>query len=387
MRRMNMHPFPARMAPELAKMKISRLPDGSKILDPMCGSGTTLRHGIDAGHKVFGWDIDPLAVKMSRIWCSRFDTKKLREKALQIKSEVEKRRKRRCRFAKCPETQNFVEYWFARSQREDLNRLSIVIEKLVPKGRTLDFFHIALSRIIVTKFRGASLAWDVSHSRPHKKKVENDFDTILEFFNSVEQLIQIIERDPAKADASVTNKDCRAIKTNEKFDAIITSPPYLNAIDYMRGHKFSLVWMGYTIPELRRVRQKSIGSEKGITELMENPEIQEISRAVCKGKAVSPRIKRFLFRYIDDCDRLLGKLSGHLAETGKLIFVVGNSMQRGTKIYNDKILCLFAKKYGLKLEERKSRRIVNGARYLPISPDNKIGNRMKTEIVLQFSKH
>lgn len=387
MRRMNIHPFPARMAPDLAKMKISQLPDGSKILDPMCGSGTTLRHGIDAGHKAFGWDIDPLAVKMSRIWCSRFDTKKLRAKSLQIKSAVKKKQKRRCRFAKCLETQDFVEYWFAQTQREDLNRLSIAIEELVPKGRTLDFFHIALSRIIVTKFRGASLAWDVSHSRPHKKKVENDFDTIPEFFNSVEHLIQIIETNPAEADASVINKDCRAIKTSETFDAIITSPPYLNAIDYMRGHKFSLVWMGHTIPELRRVRQKSIGSEKGVARLMENPEIQEISGAVCKGKTINPRIKKFLFRYIDDCDRLLGKLSNHLAETGKLIFVVGNSMQRGTKIYNDKILHLFAKKYGLKLEERKSRRIVSGARYLPVSPDNKIGNRMKTEIVLQFSKH
>ena len=382
---MNIHPFPARMAPALVKLKVSQLPDGSKILDPMCGSGTTLRHSIDAGHKAFGWDIDPLAVKMSRIWCSRFDAKKLREKALQIKSEVDKKQKRKCRFSECQETQNFVKYWFASDQNEALNKISIVIEELVPRGKTLDFFHIALSRIIITKFKGASLAWDISHSRPHKKKTENDFDTVSEFFSSVEKLIQIIERNPIQADAFVKNGDCKEIKTHEKFDAIITSPPYLNAIDYIRGHKFSLIWMGYTIPELRHIRQKSIGSEKGIVSLMEDPEIQKVSAAVCTGKVISPHVRRFLFRYIDDCDRLLEKFSGLLVRSGKLIFVVGNSTQYGTKIYNDKVLCLLAQKYDLQLTQKKSRRIASRARYLPIKSDNQISNRIKTETILQFS--
>jgi tRNA G10 N-methylase Trm11 len=35
------------------------------------------------------------------------------------------------------------------------------------------------------------------------------------------------------------------------IDLIVTSPPYAsNAIDYMRAHKFSLVWFGYSIDEL-----------------------------------------------------------------------------------------------------------------------------------------
>ncbi|MGB0478231.1 MAG: hypothetical protein ACPGJJ_02670 [Parvibaculales bacterium] len=63
---MNIHPFPARMAPELVDEKIAKLPEGSHILDPMCGSGTTLRRGIDAGHSATGWDIDPLANERHR---------------------------------------------------------------------------------------------------------------------------------------------------------------------------------------------------------------------------------------------------------------------------------------------------------------------------------
>ena len=45
-------------------------------------------------------------------------------------------------------------------------------------------------------------------------------------------------------------------------DLIITSPPYAsNAIDYMRAHKFSLVWLGYPIDNLSKKRKEYIGGE------------------------------------------------------------------------------------------------------------------------------
>ena len=81
---MNIHPFPARMAPELVDEKIAELPEGSHILDPMCGSGTTLRRSIDAGHSATGWDIDPLAVKMSRVRCRRYNVSRLEKELNKI---------------------------------------------------------------------------------------------------------------------------------------------------------------------------------------------------------------------------------------------------------------------------------------------------------------
>ena len=56
------HPFPARMAPEIALSEINNLPTSSTILDPMMGSGTVLRVGSTNGHHVIGRDLDPLAV-------------------------------------------------------------------------------------------------------------------------------------------------------------------------------------------------------------------------------------------------------------------------------------------------------------------------------------
>lgn len=40
-------------------------------------------------------------------------------------------------------------------------------------------------------------------------------------------------------------------------DLIVTSPPYANnAIDYMRAHKFALVWFGWKIDDLARIRSQ-----------------------------------------------------------------------------------------------------------------------------------
>ena len=383
----SIHPFPARMAPDLAKEKLAGFSRGSKILDPMCGSGTTLRHANNAGHNAVGWDIDPLAVKMSRTWCRRFDLDRLEEQARFLRETLEAQHTPfKCCFSNCPETQEFSHYWFAEQQRNDLNKLSVLIENLFPPGRRRDFFQIAMSRIIITKTRGASLAWDVSHSRPHKKKKVNDFQVIPEFFKSVDRLIRIFREFPNQSDASVKLQDCRKAKISEKFDVIITSPPYLNAIDYMRGHKFSLIWMGYTIPQLRKIRGNSIGVERGMPEFSEDGTCMNILKSVCSGRLVNSRVERFLLRYIFDCKNTIKQIQSLLVSKGNLIIVVGNSTQYGTRILNDKIFRILGSDFGFELVDSKTRRIRRQSRYLPIiNSDNQISNRMKTETILHFT--
>src|SRR3546814_15491996 len=67
------HPFPARMAPELALASLGKLRANSIVLDPMAGSGTVLRQALALGHRAIGFDMDPLAVLMSRVLTSPVD--------------------------------------------------------------------------------------------------------------------------------------------------------------------------------------------------------------------------------------------------------------------------------------------------------------------------
>src|SRR5690242_13921422 len=62
------HPFPARMAPELVWDELPNHSPRLRVLDPMAGSGTTLVTAKLRGHEAIGFDRDPLAVLIARSW-------------------------------------------------------------------------------------------------------------------------------------------------------------------------------------------------------------------------------------------------------------------------------------------------------------------------------
>src|SRR3954467_7928994 len=78
------HPFPARMAPEIALNECARLPQGAVVLDPMAGSGTVLRAASDQGLRGLGYDLDPLAVLLAKVWTTPVDPYQLQEAATSV---------------------------------------------------------------------------------------------------------------------------------------------------------------------------------------------------------------------------------------------------------------------------------------------------------------
>lgn len=75
------HPFPARMASEIALTFIGSLPKQALIVDPMMGSGAVIRTAVETGHSAVGVDIDPLAVLIARVWATPINTDRLRQQA------------------------------------------------------------------------------------------------------------------------------------------------------------------------------------------------------------------------------------------------------------------------------------------------------------------
>ena len=77
MRLSPIHPFPARMAPEIVFHQLRGMASDALVLDPMAGSGTVLRAAAELGHRAIGFDLDPLAVLMARVWTTPFRAKDL----------------------------------------------------------------------------------------------------------------------------------------------------------------------------------------------------------------------------------------------------------------------------------------------------------------------
>jgi tRNA G10 N-methylase Trm11 len=386
------HPFAARMAPEIAFEALRGLKKNSTVLDPMAGSGTVLRTVSEHGYSGIGFDIDPLAVLMSKAWTTPFNSQRIKTKAGEIFEEANCLTPKEIYLPWIDDdkaTRDFISFWFGRKQINSLRKLSFVITN--NKGAYNDLLKVALSRLIITKTKGASLAADVSHSRPHRVCDKNDFDVMAAFTTSYNTLAKIFEKQQPKGKIIVKKGDSRNLKEvgNESVSAIITSPPYLNALDYMRGHKLSLVWLGYKIEELGIVRSSTVGAEKAPDVNADLKLAAKIIKGIPNLDKLPIRKRNMINRYALDMHKIVEESARVLEKKGKATFVVGNSCINEIFVENSLIVRNSCEMAGLKLISDTEREIPQNKRYLPPPSYKNVSSfkgRMKTESVLRFSK-
>jgi hypothetical protein len=118
-------------------------------------------------------------------------------------------------------------------------------------------------------------------------------------------------------------------RRSESVDLVVTSPPYLNAIDYLRCHKFSLVWMGHSIQELRGLRAANVGSEVGAP-VSADADVESIVGDMITERELPPRYRSMLRRYVIDMGAVLSEIARVLVPRGKATLVVGESTLRGS---------------------------------------------------------
>lgn len=391
------HPFPARMAPSLALDVIAESDRPLRILDPMAGSGTVPAIAESKGHHVIGIDLDPLAVLISRVWTTAIDPEAIRDTAATV---LEHAYRVFCSLSareaypqnSDAETRRFAEYWFDDYARRQLTSLATAIRQ-TPDESVREALWCAFSRLIIAKQSGASLAMDLSHSRPHRKFEYAPVKPFDKFLSSVDRVttncIDLRCR-PGGPATQIYRGDARHLKLpSGSINLVITSPPYLNAIDYLRCSKFSLVWMGHTIGELRRIRSTSVGTEVGM-DARDNREIQKILSHLNLRPKLHARQEAILVRYIDDMRRVVCEVSRVLTADGRAVYVVGENTVRGTFIRNATILESVARAAGLHCTKRRSRDLPASRRYLP--PPSKqsktatLSNRLRREVILTFRK-
>lgn len=389
------HPFPARMAPSIA---LDELPLAKKrplrVLDPMSGSGTTLVVARSRGHMAYGFDTDPLAVLIADTWCSDIDGTAVMATAKKVLSDASQRYRLITQGKAYPagcdeETKHFVRYWFDVINRRQLRSLADSISP-VTDSATRKLLWCAFSRLIIAKARGASWARDLSHSRPHKATNKPVFRPIPNFLEAVKT---IIDNAPFKCSekeypkASVKRGDARSIPLPDSFvDIVITSPPYLNAIDYVRCNKFSLVWMRHQISALRDLRSSNIGSEiaTGVDE--HEPAVAGIMETMEKINRLPIKNRRILARYIRDMDRVIREIGRVLVRGGRCVLVIGDCTMRGVFIRNSEALIKIGEQHGLSTHTVNVRELPPNRRYLPppssVHAGEHLQSRMREEVVL-----
>ncbi|HEC99999.1 MAG TPA: site-specific DNA-methyltransferase [Proteobacteria bacterium] len=436
----NFHSFPAKFPPQLPRKFIEGLTaPGDVVLDPMMGSGTTVLEAYLSGRHGVGFDIDPLALILTRAKVTPLNGRLV----AQIGNEISERaefavRERRNELEKVlesrwdPKTRDFIDYWFTPETQIDLLALITEIEQ-IEDVKIRAFFELAFSAIIITKSGGVSLAFDLAHTRPHRAKVVigRTGEVVLrgeltdsssrriklltktlrspfrEFGKRVEQnlgglpesesdriqpyLKGLLEPEPERIEPYIAPGNAQGLPLDDKsVDLIVTSPPYVsNAIDYMRAHKFSLVWMGYPIDELGQKRNEYIGGE-AVTDF-DFEDLPARTRQVVADIADRDEKKgRVLHRYFSEMTRTLQEMFRVLKPGKAAIVVIGSSVMRSRDTETHTCLAEIGQQTGFRVPKIGVRNLDRNRRMMPagseLDLESQIQQRMHEEYVIGFCK-
>jgi DNA modification methylase len=421
----NFHSFPAKFPPQLPRKFIQGLTETEAIvIDPMAGSGTTVVEAYLSGRRGIGFDIDPLALLVSKVKVTPLDVEQIARLGSEIlrqarTSMIERRRelKERLMMRWDARTRKFVNYWFAAETQIELLALILEIERLEDEAIRA-FFTLVFSAIIITKSGGVSLAFDLAHTRPHRAKVvySSDGDILLghdlvdspssrvklltktlrspleEFERRFEQNLEGLHIVRAGAhQPAVSFGDAQSLPLDEEcVDLIVTSPPYAaNAIDYMRAHKFSLVWMGFPIHDLGQKRKEYIGGE-AVTGIDYEALPAETAAVVAKVASVDEKCGRVLHRYYSEMTRTLREMFRVLKSGKAAIVVIGSSTMRGQDTQTHTCLADIGRSVGFDVPRIGTRHLDRNRRMMPagasVDPESQIQQRMHEEYVIGFYK-
>lgn len=268
-----LHEYKGKFNPQVAKalLNIFGVMPGEQVLDPFCGSGTTL---VECAHiGVFGWgvDVNPLAV-----FISNAKLRALATPAADLKSILSRLANPSDPSSHRPTPPDqsprydYLKSWFDIEvlwEIEDLRcRIQSVAGKLAPVFLTV----------------ASNLLRQYSQQDPNDLRVRRrksplpSAPFLASFLDACEHLIRRVDAAQAvlqpfasgvgEALGRASLSDAAAMSRSDStapFDAAITSPPYATALPYIDIHRLSLVWLGLAAPsEIAGLETVLIGSRE-----------------------------------------------------------------------------------------------------------------------------
>jgi DNA modification methylase len=260
-----LHPYLGKYIPQLVEIFLRKyFKPGQTVLDPFCGSGTTLVQANELGINSIGYDISAFNVLLSRAKTSKYDTNKVNKEVIDILNKVQnitqKNAKQLSLFEFDFNTTNtpreidnqYLKEWFAPQALYELITYRDLIESEGYEYK--DLLKIILSR----SARSARLTTHYDLDFPKKpqnepyhcykhsricKPVQEAFKFINRYSHDTIKRIEEFQKIRTEATVIIEHTDSRETKI-PKIHGVVTSPPYVGLIDYHQQHIYAYHLLG-----------------------------------------------------------------------------------------------------------------------------------------------
>ena len=383
-----LHKYPAKFFPELPRWLIKRYSqENDWILDPFAGSGTTNVEALLSRRNSVGIDVDPFSRFISKVKVTPLVEKELKSaQKILLEAILHYRPSLICE-SDLPDFP-YRDNWFNKEILLELTYLKKQIAALDTNDGVKDFFKVCLSSII----RAVSNADDNCTRTVIRKKLNklvSPSDALNRFVKAlhvkVPKMVAFSQNYPKGITTDFPeDMDARNIKYRANyFDLAVTSPPYVNAVDYPRTHQLEMYWLGFAQDSLTPLKKQNVGTESVSAshyKVRHEIGVPEADRVMANIFENDPRRAFIAFKYLDDMRKNLIEVYKVLREGGRYIIVVGNNRIRGQLFENWKYLMPIAEDIGFEIETYFGSEIIKHFIKVPR------GERINTDWILILKK-
>lgn len=297
------------------------LGEGSWVLDPFCGVGTTQLTGKELGINSVGVDVAELPVFASKVKTANYDVEQLRKVSEKVFSEKFRR-------PSLGGLSRLVRRAFPRHVLEDVLFFREIVENIEDETAR-GFFKLGL---ISAAMKASSVVKDGGLLRIVKERNVPPFRKF--YRNRIRRMIKDVEAtrmlNPKVSTFKADSRNLGFLE-DEMFDAVITSPPYLNKIEYTRVYSVEneLFFKG-SEPMLRSYIGDAVRLAEGSGGIGNMPAIVEA--------------------YFQDLRRVLSELHRVLKKNGKGVFVIAQGVFPTGVVETEKIFGEMAEEIGFETE-------------------------------------
>ena len=222
--------------------------EGDLVVDPFAGAGTIPLEAAIRGRRAFGADISPYARILS-------DAKLSPPPSLNAALEAAERALVEAKESPQPDLRS-VPQWVRRFFHPDTLREAIQFADV--GRRPGNEFLMANFLGILHHQRPGFLSYPSSHLVPYlrnKKYPREEFPEMYTYRELKSRLIAKIERSykrfarPRTSGVTFQQSAIQHLRLPARFDALITSPPYMNALDYGRDNRLRLWFIDPSLAE------------------------------------------------------------------------------------------------------------------------------------------
>ncbi len=248
------HPYPGRMHPAWASRILAGLHEQARVLDPFCGSGTTLVETMRTGRTAIGTDLNPIAIRVARLR-TQLRTPRFLEAFAAAATRVHE------------EAAHRKDTPFGKLAKGEKSFPPHVLTQLINLRRAVETERDDDLREALLMAMSPLLAkFAARPGRPapavNRRAVRDHFLQRSErMVTAWADFVDAVPPGTPSADARIADARETGLAQGSA-DAVVTSPPYPGVYDYADEQRLRARWLGGE-GDLRRARRHEIGRRGG----------------------------------------------------------------------------------------------------------------------------